>query len=325
MKGPTVDMELAEAAQQPAWQAFGDIQDHSYSLGAERIKRRLITLTKGGSKSSSITKPQRKVTEIASHMNPRFKNWLKLLEGRNIKKSGESLISGQKIVKELLTSDPLTVNSLLAIGKGDYKHLNIPDSVEIYHLRPEIFAQLDIFGTGPPLLVIPAPIAVSWRPEEAFEGTRLFVPFQDPANVGAVIRSAAAFGVEVILLKEAANPYHPKALRVVGPAVFKTTVMSGPAIAELPILDNMFALTTEGTNIYTFKPAKYLKKGLNLLMGLEGPGLTKHDFPADRRLAIPMLPGVESLNAATAAAIAMALITANEFCRFDTTPAGDQG
>lgn len=315
MKGPTVDMELSEAAQHPSWQAFGDLQDHHYTLGAERLKRRLITLVKGGAKSDHVTAPQRKVTEIASHMNPRFKNWFKLLEGRNIKKTGEALISGRKIVTELLATQPVTVNSLLAVGKSDYADLNVPENVEIYHLRPEIFAKLDLFGTGPPLLVVTAPVPVSWRLEEPFTGVRLLVPFQDPANAGAVIRSAAALGVDVILLKEAANPYHPKALRAAGPAVFKTTILSGPSLAELPILDNMFALTAKGLNIHNFNAEKYLSSGLYLVMGIEGPGLGTLQFAPDKCLAIPMTPSVESFNAATAAAIAMALITAGHFSK----------
>jgi 16S rRNA (guanine527-N7)-methyltransferase len=320
MKGPTVDMELSEAAQLPSWQQFGDVQDHYYTLGAERIKRRLISLIKGGTKSEQISRQSRKATEIASHMNPRFKNWLRLLEGRSIKKTGEALISGQKIVKELLAAKPVTVYSLLAISKIDYEHLNVPEDVEIYHLRPEIFTKLDIFGTGPPLLVIPAPVPVHWNPAESFTGVRIMVPFQDPANVGALVRSAAALGVEVILLKEAANPYHPRALRVAGPAIFKTTIMSGPSITELPVLDNMFALTTKGTNIHTFIPKNHIKNGIYLLMGLEGPGLIKRDIPVERHLAIPMQPEIESLNAATAAAIAMTLITADNFRQIDTSP-----
>ncbi|MDR2367267.1 MAG: 16S rRNA (guanine(527)-N(7))-methyltransferase RsmG [Deltaproteobacteria bacterium] len=313
MKGPTVDMELSEAARHPSWQSFGDVQDHYYTLGAERIKRRLITLVKNGPKGDPLSGPRRKVTEIASHMNPRFKHWAKLLEGRNIKKTGEALISGKKIVTELLGTDPANVASLLAVGKADYENLNVPDGVEIFHLRPEIFHKLDLFGTGPPLLIVPTPIPVSWRPEEPFVGVRLLVPFQDPSNAGAVIRSAAAMGVDVILLKEAANPYHPKALRAAGPAVFKTTILSGPSISELPMVGNMFALTPKGQNIHKFEASGYVADGLYLVMGIEGPGLPGIDFPPERCLAIPMKPGVESLNAATAAAIAMALVTAGDF------------
>ena len=57
------------------------------------------------------------------------------------------------------------------------------------------------------------PILLPWSDKDHGTGCTLFIPFQDPGNVGTVIRSAAAFGVsKVVLLKEAA----PVVLRVSG-------------------------------------------------------------------------------------------------------------
>ncbi|MDR1111335.1 MAG: 16S rRNA (guanine(527)-N(7))-methyltransferase RsmG [Deltaproteobacteria bacterium] len=308
MKGRGADRELDLASSLPSWGEFEYRADDSYALGTERLARRLITLVRGGplAKRHALL-PRRRVTEIASPMNPRFKAWLKLLDGRNIRKAGEAIASGGKMVPELLARGQ--ANSLLAIRKSDYEELDVPEGIEIFHLRPEIFVQLDIFGTGPPLLVIPAPAPAPWDPAAPpAPGVSLFVPFQDPANVGAVIRSAAALGAGVVLLREAANPFHPKALRASGPAIFQTAVMSGPPLAELPAIDGLFALSARGRDIRSFTPPR----SLGLVLGLEGPGLDRL-FGPDRRLAIPMRPGVESLNAAAAAAIAMALVRSDDF------------
>ncbi len=116
------------------------------------------------------------------------------------------------------------------------------------------------------------------------EGCTLFVPFQDPENVGAVIRSAAAFEVaRVVLLREAAHPFHPEAPRAAGPALFQVPLRHGPSLQDLasrhvPII----ALATEGPEIASAP----LPERFGLVPGVEGPGLPAHlregDAPANR-------------------------------------------
>jgi tRNA G18 (ribose-2'-O)-methylase SpoU len=173
----------------------------------------------------------------------------------------------------------------------------------VFELRREIVPALDVFGTGPPLLVVRTPPLEPWDPLEPFGGVRLLVPFQDPANVGAVIRTAAAMGAETVLLKEAASPFHPKALRASGPAVFQARLLEGPPLSEVRPSPGYAALSPDGTDIRDFVPAR----PLHLVLGLEGPGLGA-GWPKESRLAIPMEPGVESLNASVAAALALFMV-----------------
>ena len=130
----------------------------------------------------------------------------------------------------------------------------------------------------------------------------LLVPFQDPANVGAVIRSAAAFGVEcAVLLEEAANPFHPKSIRAAGPHVFTIGWRRGPSIRALNNIGRpVVALAAGGADIETIT----LPERFALLPGLEGPGVPD-TVSADITVAITMAPHVESLNAAVAVSIAL--------------------
>ncbi len=116
-------------------------------------------------------------------------------------------------------------------------------------LSDSLFKELDASGTKSPLLLVKTPALPVWSDAEEWPvGCTLFVPFQDPENVGAVIRSAAAFGVaRVVLLREAAHPFHPKSARAAGPALFQVPLLQGPGLAELDAVQApLIALATDG-------------------------------------------------------------------------------
>jgi tRNA G18 (ribose-2'-O)-methylase SpoU len=170
-----------------------------------------------------------------------------------------------------------------------------------YQLAPPLYEALDLFGTSYPIVLVRIDEVPKWSPSEGFpEGCTLFVPFQDPENVGAVIRSAVAFGAaEIILLAESANPYHPKSVRASGGSVFRAKLLEGPSIQDLPEDLPIVPLSKEGKKISdsTF-PAKF-----GLLPGVEGPGLPDRFRKAG--VSIPISGEVESLNAVVATAIAL--------------------
>lgn len=243
-----------------------------------------------------------RVKEITSRSNPAFKRFLTLLSGRGIKKVGETLLSGPKQVREVLNEFPDQCEGIILGEQQAVPDQWISRDIPVYRLNAELFRELDVFGTHRPLLLIRCKSLPVWDRKDLPAGCSLFIPFQDPANVGAVIRSAAAFGVSrLIFLKEAAHPFHYKSARVAGSALLRVPMLAGPTIQELsrsaiPII----TLSTKGHPIdaFRFPPA------FGLLPGLEGPGLPDAtlQWPS---VAIPMEPGVESLNAALAAGIAL--------------------
>ena len=155
-------------------------------------------------------------------------------------------------------------------------------------------------------MLISAPEPPAW-PGSLERGITLFLPFQNPINLGTIIRSAAALGAQVVVTTEAANIYHPKTLRAAGPGIFKTKIMQGPSLSELAGLTSLplFALGLNGNNLFRFKfPATF-----GLVAGMEGPGL-EDIWPQENMLTIPMQPGVESLNAGAAVDMALGAILA---------------
>ncbi len=244
------------------------------------------------------------ITEISSAQNPRYKSWLKLLDGRGIKKQQLALIAGRKVLAEYLQLFPERVQAVILKKESDAAGLPVPPGCPAYLLPHELFAALDIYGIQEPLLLVSAPPLPEWDGSLP-EGLTVFLPFQSPINLGTTIRSAAAFGASVVLLREAAMPYLPKCLRASGPAIFQVPLFAGPGIEQLASYGHLpiFALSPKGKSLFGFPFAEYDRIGL--VAGMEGPGLDAY-WPEEKRLSIPMAANVESLNASVAMSIAMA-------------------
>ena len=238
---------------------------------------------------------------IESSDNRVFKQLAKTLEVRGIRKLERALVSGSKMVADLLRDSPELVEAWVATPSHPAPS-KLPAHAKWYELAPPLFRKLDVAGTGTPLLAVKVPAIPAWNPDDIARGCTLLVPFQDPENVGTVIRSAVAFGVaHVVLLEEAAHPFHPKSVRASGGAVFTAQLFDGPSLHALPDAVPVVALSAGGRSISDFAfPDRFV-----LLPGVEGPGLPER-FRA-RALAIPMTGKVESLNAAAATSIALYL------------------
>ena len=242
-----------------------------------------------------------RTSTIDSDTNPRFRSWKRQIEGgRRPRDADLSLAAGEKIVSEVLLHHPGLVRYVLVPRAGTQGDLpKIPAHAEVVHLAPSLFREMDLFGTRSPLLLVAPPHPDPWDPGSA---TRAWVgiQFQDPSNVGAVIRSAAALDAAgVVLLPGAASPWHSKAIRASAGAVFNVQLERAdtlPAVDDIPVL----ALDVGGDDIRGHRfPDRFL-----LLAGIEGPGLPEGLRPTIT-LALPMSDKVESLNAMVATSLAL--------------------
>lgn len=252
------------------------------------------------------TAPTRRETRITSPSNEVFKEFRSLLEPKGIRKAKRFLLSGRKTVEEMVRRRSDRIVSIVA--NEDMDLTTIFTALEqakptIFRLDSTLFKELDIFGTKAPLIVGQTPDIPEWTATDEAQGLEILCALGEPSNLGAMIRSAAAFGASrMILLKEATTPYHPKALRAAAGATFAVRFNRGPSIRDLVNLGdagNFFALDMQGESLATFS----WPKNARLLLGEEGPGLP--DLQGARRLKIDMKPGVESLNATVAASLAL--------------------
>ncbi len=304
MKGPACDTEITAAVERFRGE-YSLVQDIPYQIPHTPHARRLVVFRHDGPaawEKKALSMTRHSFRSVESEQNSVYKDLKKLLTGRGIRKHQKALVSGSKIVKEALESAPDQCEAWIT-GDDQPPPSNAPDHVAWYRLSSALFKGLDVFGTAAPLLLVSVPPMPVWTPDDGFlNGCSLLLPFQDPENVGSVIRSATAFGVNrIILLAESAHPYHPKSLRASGGAALCAPLLQGPSLKDLPEGLPILSLSPKGSDIARFAfPASF-----GLLPGVEGPGLPDHLRP--QALSIPIRPEVESLNAATATAIALYL------------------
>jgi len=142
------------------------------------------------------------------------------------------------------------------------------------------------------------------------ESVVLLESVRDPSNIGAIIRSAAAIGVDrLIVSSDCADIYHPRAVRASMGALFNQPITRVDSMPEA-----IKALQQAGRRVYaaaldpsarplgSFKPERHDV----VVIGNEGHGLTAQTVAAcDGCVIIPMTDRAESFNAAVAASILM--------------------
>ena len=310
MKGPDCDDEIAEARRSHDG-LFRIVADHAYTIPGTTHDRRLVVYERLDTPAPAITRGDGEpgevyegpVRDVTSEANPALKLARDLLSGKGIRKHGQALFSGSRAIAEILARFPKRVEGWVTNAGGTPPPSALGTRLTWYRFADPLFREIDIAGTRAPILLVNVPPMESWRPDEPWpEGCTLFIPFQDPENVGAVLRSAAAFGVKrAVLLRESAHPFHPKSVRAAGPALFQVELRTGPSIKDLSSDDvPLIALDADGPDL-TSVP---FPEQFGLVPGVEGPGLPDHLRRGTTR-RIPIEPGVESLNAAAATAVAL--------------------
>ena len=131
----------------------------------------------------------------------------------------------------------------------------------------------------------------------------------NPTNVGAIFRSAAALGIDAVVLTSASrDPLYRRSIRVSMGTVFQVpwTYLGEGGISELRRLGfktAAMALKSDSLPIYDPRLAKIDK--LAIVLGTEGDGLAAGTIAdCDYTVLIPMSHGVDSLNVAAASAVA---------------------
>ncbi|MGH6998539.1 MAG: TrmH family RNA methyltransferase, partial [Phenylobacterium sp.] len=127
-------------------------------------------------------------------------------------------------------------------------------------------------------------------------------------NMGGLFRNAAAFGVDAVILDGACcDPLYRKAIRVsVGAALLKPFARLGPEQDLLQILESQGfeALALSPAGAETLAETSRARRAA-VVLGAEGPGLSKALLERAKTVRIPMADGFDSLNVAVTAGVVL--------------------
>ena len=216
---------------------------------------------------------------------------------------GEFVCDGGKLLTEALDKG---AEVTLVVWKERARSLPGLENVR------QLVVPAELFDYVSPMKNSPGPLfSVRFRPEEAeprFDRALLLENVQDPGNVGTLIRTAAAMGVDTVLLCGAcADVYSPKTARATMGAIFRERLVHTDADGAKALCEK------NGLPLYGAALSKRASdiRGLDLrravvAVGSEGRGLSAELLEkCDGELIIPMTEGSESLNAALAGAIVL--------------------
>ncbi len=250
-------------------------------------------------------------TLIASRTNPRVKQLRAAFAGHARLSGGLIAIEGEHLLVEAMRGGLAFKTIFLSERATPPKW--VPPSVELVELTDEVFASA--VDTQTPQGIAALLVPPTWSLEDAFRALTtplilIAAGLQDPGNLGALIRSAEAFGATAVLTTpNTVSEWNQKAIRASAGSVLRVPVVA-VTLAEIN------ALKSHGLHLYAAvaddplrpKTLALIEANLTqpcaLMIGNEGVGLSEELLVlADTRITIPTPGRVESLNAAIAGSL----------------------
>jgi TrmH family RNA methyltransferase len=253
------------------------------------------------------------IREVTSAANPLLKVFRRAL-AEGTARGGWLAVEGPHLVEEALrAAERAAVQSVIvaAGARQEFRGLlaRLPSQAEVTQVPDRLFRQIAATESPQGIAALVELHRASFSDSIMRPDALVVVAcgLQDPGNLGTIVRSAQALGATALITLEATvSPFNPKALRASAGAVFQLPVFAGQKTRAL-----FRRLHEAGLHIIAAdrrSPSKLsdadLRGPVALLIGMEAAGLAPEiAAEADMLLSIPIRPGMDSVNAATAASI----------------------
>jgi TrmH family RNA methyltransferase len=244
---------------------------------------------------------------ITSRDNPRFKQLKRLTEqARERRQSGQTLLDGVHLLETYISKfgEP----ELLLISEGESQQ-EVIDFIQRHQDIPSLMFPSLMFAELSPVASPSGVMALVDIPHLPVEPSAQFIllleDIQDPGNLGSMMRSAVAAGVQAVYLSTGCtDAWSPKALRGGQGAQLLLPVVERADLSQLvrDFNGQVFATAMHGKSLYQCD----MRGATALLMGNEGTGISADLLQqAHQIIAIPMQSDLESLNVAAACAVCL--------------------
>ncbi|MGV3486965.1 MAG: TrmH family RNA methyltransferase [Tuberibacillus sp.] len=242
---------------------------------------------------------------IQSSQNPSYKEWKKLLKRKGREKAGLYLVEGPHLVSEALKETGM-VSALILDENFESEAFQV--DFPVFQLTEPLFRELCATETPQGVIAV-CKMPKTQIPEEA-KRLLLIDAVQDPGNLGTLIRTADAAGMDGIILGTGTvDPYNDKVLRSAQGSHFHIPIV------QQSLKEVIFELKEKNIPIVgTALNGKVLgsdsdiqgSEAFALIVGNEGEGVRPEVLQmTDINIKIPMYGRAESLNVAVAAGILM--------------------
>ena len=246
---------------------------------------------------------------LTSIKNPLIKQVRKLHRAKERQKQNLLLIEGTNSIEAACQAD-YRLDIIFYTARWQENHQRLYEKISLKSSTTQLVSSevLSAIATtvNPDGVVAIAPRSVA-SPVAIDKLGIALEKLQDPGNLGTIIRTAVAAGVDGLWLSSASvDIYNPKVLRASAGQWFQMPMATNQNLLELARQQQqqgVQVIATTSQAAKTYWEVDYTRPSL-ILLGNEGAGLSEELIEiADERVTIPLANGVESLNVAIATAL----------------------
>ena len=247
---------------------------------------------------------------LTSIKNPLIKQVRKLHRAKERHQQNLLLIEGTNLIAAACQAD-YKLDTVFYTDRWQEKHQSLCRTIAQKNFKTQLVS-LEVLSAIATTVNPDGVVAIASRHSVTESATvlRLGIALerlQDPGNLGTIIRTAAATGVDRLWLSsDSVDLSSPKVLRASAGEWFRLSIATSPDLSELvrqQQQQGVRIIATASKADKTYWETDFTRPSL-ILLGNEGAGLSTELIElADERVAIPLANGVESLNVAVATAL----------------------